>query len=296
MKAINILIAFTVLLTYLTVVNAVSAATFTFIGAPSTINENDTFLVNVNLEISGSSGNIYYIKGVFSHSDTPSSYLGYTKNNNGDWRNDDEADKTQYYKVTMDSNGQWSGAIEFKLDTQDSSFKGSGNYNFKLGRYTTTGTSPTWCISESTPCNPVIIAVIAPTPTLTPTLTPTPEPTNTPTPTKSPTPTPTIKPTSTPTATLTPLPSPTKTPTPKPTSSTPSPTQASVLGISQNPSQSVLGDSDEKTREQTKAIVPGESKSKAIGIIFIFLGAVFLSLCGIVFFLSYRNSLKTNGS
>ena len=125
-----------------------------------------------------------------------------------------------------------------------------------------------------------------------PTATLTPIPTASNTPTKSLTPTPTIKLTSSPT----PLPSPTKTPTPKPTSSTPSPTQTSVLGISQSSSQSVLGDSDEKTREQTKAIVPGESKSKAIGIIFIFLGVIFLSLCGIVFFLSYRNSLKTNGA
>ena len=33
----------------------------------------------------------------------------------------------------MDSNGQWNGSIEVKLDTQDSSFKGSGNYNFKIG-------------------------------------------------------------------------------------------------------------------------------------------------------------------
>jgi len=117
------------------------AATFTFNGAPSALNENDTFSASVNLAINGSSGNIYYIKGVFSHSDTLTSYLGYTKNNNSDWRNDNEADKTQYYKVTMDSNGEWNGSIEFKLDTQDSSFKGSGNYNFKLGRYTSSGTS-----------------------------------------------------------------------------------------------------------------------------------------------------------
>ncbi len=266
------------------------AATFTFSGVPSALNENDTFSASVNLAINGSSGNIYYIKGVFSHSDTLTSYLGYTKNNNGDWRNDDEADKTQYYKVTMDSNGEWNGSIEFKLDTQDSSFKGSGNYNFKLGRYTSSGTSPTWCTSEATPCDSATIAVVVPTSTPTPTLTPTPSPTNTPTPTKSPTPTPTTKPTATPTS----LPSPTKTPTPKPTSSTPSPTQASILGISQSSSQSVLGDSDEKNREQTKVVVPGESKSKAIGIVFIFLGIIFLSLCGIVFFLSYRNSLKIN--
>ena len=69
----------------------------------------------------------------------------------------------------MDSNGQWNGSIEVKLDTQDSSFKGSGNYNFKIGRYTASGTSPIiWCTNETTPCELIIIAVMAPTPTPTP--------------------------------------------------------------------------------------------------------------------------------
>ncbi|MEK7551053.1 MAG: hypothetical protein AAB532_00415 [Patescibacteria group bacterium] len=291
MKAIIFLVAF-VLLSNIFCQPSL-AATFTFSGAPSTLNESETLLVNVNLQINNSSGNIYYIKGVFAHTDTPSSYLGYTKNNNGDWQNDDQSDTTQYYKVTMDSDNQWSGQIEFKLDTQDSSFKGSGNYNFKLGRYTETGTNVTWCLSESTPCESVVINVVAPTPTLTPTLTPTPIPTNTLTPTKSPTPTPTIKPTTT--ITPTSVPSSTKTPTPKTTSS-PTPTITSVLDISQSPSQSVLGDSDNEKPTQTKVTVLGEGKSKIIGIVFIFFGVIFLILCGIVFFWSYRNNLKTNES
>ncbi len=169
------------------------------------------------------------------------------------------------------------GGLQAPQDTQTAGRNPDGSSNIVLL------SSSTKNVSNNT-------ATPVPTATLTPTSSPT--STNTPTPTKSPTPTPTIKPTSSPT----PLPSPTKTPTPKPTSSTPSPTQTSVLGTSKGSSQSVLGDSDEKTKEQTKAVVPGESKSKVVGIFFIFLGAVFLSLCGIVFFLSYRNSLKTNGS
>lgn len=287
MKAIIFLVAFVLISSIFC--QSSFAATFTFSGAPSTLNESDTFLANVNLQISNSSGNSYYIKGVFSHTDTPTSYLGYTKNNNGDWQNDDQSDTTQYYKVTMDSNNQWSGQIEFKLDTQDSSFKGSGNYNFKLGRYTEAGTSVTWCVSESFPCESVVINVVAPTPTLTPTLTLTPIPTNTLTPTKSPTPT--IKPTST--LTPTSIPSVTKTPTPQMTSS-PTPTSTSVLDVSQSPSQSVLGDSDKEKITQTKASVPGQGKSKIIGIVFISFGVIFLILCGIVFFWSYKNTLKTN--
>ena len=171
------------------------------------------------------------------------------------------------------------GGLQAPQDTQTAGRNPDGSSNIVL-------------LSSSTKNASNNTATPVPTATLTPTSSPT--STNTPTPTKSPTPTPTVKPTSTPTATLTPLPSSTKTPTPKPTSSTPSPTEASVLGVSQKSNQSVLGESDQADEKQTTAIVPGESKSKAIGIIFIFLGAVFLSLCGIVFFLSYRKSLKAN--
>ncbi|MBI3984810.1 MAG: hypothetical protein HY344_02595 [Candidatus Levybacteria bacterium] len=270
MKAINILIAFALLLIYLTIVNTVSAATFTFSGAPTTLNETDTFFVNINLEINNSSGNVYYIKGVFSHSDPPPSYLGYTKNNFGEWHNDDEGDKAKYYQVTMDPNGQWSGSIEFKLDTQDASFKGSGNYSFKLGRYTATGIDPKWCTEESTACEPVIIAVVAPTPTLTPSPTNSPTPTQTLTPTKSPTPTPTIKPTST----VTPLPTPSKTPTPalSTTTTVTPPTSYSTPALD----QSVLGDMDKPDEDKgVVTYVEGASSDNKIGVIFIALGVFF---------------------
>ena len=284
MKAINILIAFLLLSSIFA--GSVSAATFTFSGAPPTLNENDTFSVNVNLEINGSSGNIYYIKGIFSHSDTQTSYLGYTKNNNGDWISDEEGDKTKYYQITMDSNGQWNGSIEVKLDTQDSSFKGSGNYNFKIGRYTASGTSPIiWCTNETTPCELIIIAVMAPTPTPTPTSSPT--PTKTPTPTKSPTSTPTIKPTSTPV--------PTKTPTPKQKITNSVSTPTVTPEENKNSSADVLGSSSQNQTptpsEETKEVKAASINSgNIIASIFIILGIVFLSLCGIVIFWSYKKS------
>lgn len=287
MKAIIFLVAFVLLSSIFC--RSAFAVSVSITNFPSTIT-SDPF--NITISITGASSGTNYIK-VDLYKDGTQNYFGQT-HNGSDWY--DGSEGVQYFPITVQSGTDFTGDIQTRVGSPNSTdYDGLGSYKMRIRRYTASGNQG----SEDASISAVSIAINVPTPTLTPTLTPTPEPTNTPTPTKSPTPTPTIKPTPTvrPTATLTSLPSPTKTPTPKPTSSPmPSPTQTSVLGISQSPSQSVLGDSDEKTREQTKAIVPGESKSKAIGIIFIFLGTVFLSLCGIVFFLSYRNSLKTNGS
>jgi hypothetical protein len=163
----------------------VFAASFTFDGAPSSIYFEDNFAVNFHLQVNNSSGKSYFIKGAFSYSQTPTSYFGYTKNNEGSWHNG--SDKNGYYKITMDENGEWEGAVEVKLDPYDSGYKGSGEYNFKLGRYTEGGSSPTYCDKESEACSVAVIKVTAPTPTSTPTPTspPSPTPTKTPTPTKS---------------------------------------------------------------------------------------------------------------
>ena len=276
MKAIILLIAFVLL--FLTIINGSSVSfsatqSLSLNNIPVTVDQSGEFEIGITLSCPSCTTDSF-LRGVFYPSGT--SYFGYTQDNNDNWSNAAGGNCTTYFKIAqadLSKEGSWSGALRFKPDKDSPNYNGPGEYLFKVGRYTPSCSSPSIWSTETT------VAITGPTPTLTPVP-----------PTSTTVSTPTIKPT----ATLTPLPSPTKTPTPKPTSSTPSPTQISVLGISQSSSQSVLGDSDEKNREQTKAIVPGESKSKAIGIIFIFLGIIFLTLCGIVFFLSYRNSLKTN--
>ncbi len=279
MKARILLIAFVLL--FLTIINGSSVSfsatqSLSLNNVPVTVDQSGEFEIGITLSCPSCTTDSF-LRGVFYPSGT--SYFGYTKDNNGNWSNAAGGNCTTYFKVAqtdLSKEGSWSGALRFKSDKDSPNYNGPGEYLFKVGRYTPSCSSPSIWSTETT------VAITGPTPTLTPVP-----------PTSTTVPTPIIKPTATPTS----LPSPTKTPTPKPTSTkTPSPTGASVLGVSQKSIQSVLGDSDEKTREKTKAVVPGESKSKTIGILFIFLGVIFLSLCGIVFFLSYRNSLKTNGS
>ncbi|OGH08251.1 MAG: hypothetical protein A2171_02165 [Candidatus Levybacteria bacterium RBG_13_35_9] len=146
------------------------------------------------------------------------------------------------------------------------------------------GSSGIFLLSSSTKGSSNNSSSIVPTATQTPTEAPT--PTKTPTPTKSPTPTPTIKPTSTSV--------PTKTPTPKPTItnsiSTPTP-----LSENRNNSVSVLGSSAQNqiptlSEEKKEVKVESVNSGNIIAKVFIILGLIFLILCGIVIFLSYKKS------
>ncbi len=103
----------------------------------------------------------------------------------------------------------------------------------------------------------------------------------------------TPNPTTKPTSTLTPLPTPSKTPTPtKSLATIVSPTRTTPTAYS-TPAldQSILGDMDKSDKDKgVVTYVEGASSSNKIGVIFIALGVLFLSLCGMVFFWSYKNS------
>lgn len=126
-----------------------ASAAFTISGTPSTVDENGSFSVNINLSVSGQAGSTYYLRGAFSHSSSPTSYFGYTKNNAGNWVKI-PTDYTQFYSVTLDSNASWAGTIEVKPDMATSAYKGAGNYDFKVGRYTVAGSGPTWSDNSTT--------------------------------------------------------------------------------------------------------------------------------------------------
>lgn len=151
---------------FLSFTTSVSAIDVTFSPPPSELDVTDTFTTEVS--VSGASNDSsYYIRGSFFHKDSPSSYFGYTKNNEGNWHNT-PSEFTSYYKVT--GNGTWD--IEFKPNTTASGYKGSGEYQFKIARYTENGS-----LSWSDQIEPIqLIEPSTPSPTPTPTLQPTPAP------------------------------------------------------------------------------------------------------------------------
>jgi hypothetical protein len=280
------------------------AVTITVQNVPTSITQEQEF--EVDIELTGAQTNsTNYLRGAFAHENSSTSYFGWTysyrkESSSSEWYEGNPLDAKKFSAIDINAEGKWSGKLKVKPNLQDSAFKGKGNYNFKVGRYTESGNGPDWS-------NTMSVFIHAPDPTPTPTVTHTP----TPTPTKVPTSTPTLTPTRTPTPTK--VPTPTKSPTPKPTSTktVASPTSKSkplaldangdVLAASESESLLQL-ESEEKdimgvdllpTPTPTQAPtaptkVLSESTSPQF-VILVALGIVFLGACGI---LTYRNYFK----
>lgn len=154
-----------------------------------------------------------------------SKYFGLTQNNMGSWIDYQSTPETEYIQNNFfdftPNSGSWSGQLKLKFSVLDSEYKGPGDYEIKVRRFSGKSQNPS---GDSNILIQRLDQVIpTPTPTLTPTATqaPTSTPTSTPSPTPTSTPTPTItltptlKPTlsKTPTPTLTPLITPLITPT-----------------------------------------------------------------------------------
>ncbi len=147
---------------------SVLAVSVTISNVPSSANDQPfTF----DVSITGAQNGTNYLRANFFPSNT-TSYFGYTYNGSSYVNG---ADSSQYFPVSIDSSGNWTGQLQAKIHTVSSYFMGSSNYGFKVRRYTQSGSSYTWS-------NETNIAVNAATPTPASTSTPSSTPTPTPSP------------------------------------------------------------------------------------------------------------------
>ncbi len=146
----------------------------TFSNLPSNINSDD--VVEVDISFVGDpryyKEKTYYLRGVFYQTD--SKYCSFSQNNADEWISFD-SDLNKLFEFTTNLEGSWSGKLKVKYDEKSSNCSGSGEYQFKVGRYTK---SVTWSESQS-----LYINVPTPVPSPTSTPTPTPIPTSTSAPT-----------------------------------------------------------------------------------------------------------------
>lgn len=173
---------------------------------PGEIDADQEFIGNVSLSCTNCSDS--YLRGAFFSSGA-TDYFGYTRNDSGDWVNASNP-KTIYFHI-LPVESSWSGQLRFRFDKE----KAPGNYQFKVMRYTGSGSksgeTDSFPVNVIAPATPTPTATIIVTPTSTPTSTsassaitktttpsapsptttktPTPQPTSTPTPSKIPTPT-----------------------------------------------------------------------------------------------------------
>lgn len=237
------------------------AATMTLQSNQSLLGISDEYIVNATFAIGSSNGTVYYLRGAFYQSGT-NNYCGFTWNgssyyngpyttNNG-WQN--------LFPITINSSS-WSGTLKARLDTSDTGCSNSGTYNFKIERFTSSGTGVFDSQNEQT------LAVVIPTPTFTPTPTSTP-PTNTQSPLSK-----------SPTVTLTPTPK--SSPTVTHVSLTPTTAIGSI--------SSVLGSSVSVTVRPTLVAAISEKNSiNFLALFLILLGIGILSSCGILFFYQWK--------
>ncbi len=118
-----------------------SSSSFTISNVPSQIDSTETFNTSVNLSLYTKPNTIFYLKGAFAKSGS-TNYFGLTKVGS-DWIKNNSSYSKQY-SLTTDSSGYWSGDLEVQPDIMDSGYEGSGDYIFKVGRYTSSGSGPTW--------------------------------------------------------------------------------------------------------------------------------------------------------
>lgn len=245
----------------------------------SNLNAGDEFNVDVNFSISSADGTSYYLRGEFYKEGT-SSYCGYTWNGNN-WYNGPYSNNgwEQLRPITI-YQSSWSGQLKAKIDPSDSGCQSSGDYKFKILRYTSSGSS------SSDDQNVLTVNLTIPTPT--PTITPTP------TSIKTPTPTPTTKTT------------PTPTPTPIKSGFTPTPTKTSSakdsnVQVIRGDGGQVLGASSggstlTPTPTSPEVLIKGESTSTFFSPVTYIIGGlgILTAACGILLFRQWRKQRESD--
>lgn len=114
-------------------------STLTISNASSSINSDESF--KITAAINSTPNTNFYLKGAFKKSNS-SNYFGFTKINS-DWIKNNESFSKQL-AITTDAAGSWNGEVEIKTDPDDSGFTGSGDYLFKVARYSSSGSGLTW--------------------------------------------------------------------------------------------------------------------------------------------------------
>ncbi len=118
-----------------------SQSSFTISNLPSQLNSDQVLVISVNLNLPNNPTTNFYLKGAFKKPDS-SNYFGLT-NVGSNWIANGSSYSNQFL-ITTNSVGNWSGNLEVKVDEEDSGYTGSWDYIFKVGRYTQSGSGPSW--------------------------------------------------------------------------------------------------------------------------------------------------------
>lgn len=120
--------------------SASPTSSFLVSGVPQALDSTDSFSASVTITNLVASSQ-YYLKGAFVTAGS-SNYFGKTQVSDS-WIKNSQTFSSQL-PITTDSSGSWSGNVTVMPDEEDSGFSAVGNYLFKIGHYTNTGSGLTW--------------------------------------------------------------------------------------------------------------------------------------------------------
>lgn len=120
----------------------------------SEINSNQESEPLISLKLPNNPNEVFFLKGAFKKEGS-SNYFGQTYSDG--WVGNSEKYSKQL-KISTDASGIWEGKIKVKPDTGDSGFDGTGNYVFKVARYSDSGSGPTWSNEATIKINEVATA------------------------------------------------------------------------------------------------------------------------------------------
>lgn len=125
-------------------------SSFSISSVPSEIDSSQIISVSTNLSLPSNPNTKFYLKGAFAKSGS-SNYFGQTLVN-ASWVKNSRSYSDQF-PITTDGSGNWSGNLEIQIDPFDSGYSGSDNYIFKVARYSSSGSGPTWSSEQNIKIN-----------------------------------------------------------------------------------------------------------------------------------------------
>lgn len=142
--------------------NLSNSSVFNVYNVSSNINSDNILNAKINLSLPANKNSKYFLKGAFVKAGG-NNYFGLTEVL-GNWVKNSDNFSNQMPIIT-DSVGNWSGDINVMIDSQDSGFSGSGDYIFKVARYSENGSGPIWSNQSNVYINNVVINTPTPTST-----------------------------------------------------------------------------------------------------------------------------------
>lgn len=124
---------------------ALAAMEMIFSALPGSVDADNQFGVTVSLTDAPKLKKYYLRAALFESGKT--SYFGYTFNHLDQWHNQ-PGEYLKYLEIATNDQGSWSGQLKAKADLSSGYFKGGGEYQFKIGRYTEGG-SLSWSNNEA---------------------------------------------------------------------------------------------------------------------------------------------------